>query len=228
MSDVDVVVVGLGPGGEAVATRLAQAGLEVVAVDRRLVGGEGPYYACVPTKMMVRAADVLAEGRRIPGLAGSSTVVSDWAPVHARIRDEATADWNDEAAVNRLKEAGATFVRGTARLTGPRQVDVDGTTYTGGRGVVLNAGTEPAAPPIEGLAGTPYWTNRDALRTAELPGSLAVIGGGPVGAERAQAFRRFGARVTLVEVADRILAPLEPEASKVVADAFAEEGIDVL
>src|SRR3954452_24703228 len=111
-NEVDVVVVGLGPGGEAVATQLAKAGLDVLGVDRHLVGGECPYYGCIPTKMMVRAAEVLAEGRRIPGLAGDSTVTSDWGPVHARIRDEATTDWDDQAAVDRLKQAGVTFVRG--------------------------------------------------------------------------------------------------------------------
>jgi pyruvate/2-oxoglutarate dehydrogenase complex dihydrolipoamide dehydrogenase (E3) component len=206
MSDVDVVVVGLGPGGEAVATQLAQAGLDVVAVDRRLVGGECPYYACVPTKMMVRGSDVLAEGRRVPDLAGASTVTSDWSPVHARIRDEATSDWDDQAAVERLQKAGVRFVRGEARLTGQRQVQVDGTTYTASRGVVLNTGTEPAVPPIEGLADTPYWTNRDVTRLGELPGSLLVIGGGAVGVHPVrrggdgprrgrQAARRRGARV---------------------------------
>jgi pyruvate/2-oxoglutarate dehydrogenase complex dihydrolipoamide dehydrogenase (E3) component len=228
MNDVDVVVVGLGPGGEAVATRLARAGLEVVAVDRRLVGGECPYFACVPTKMMVRAADVLAEGRRIPGLAGSSTVTSDWAPVHGRVRDEATADWNDEAAVNRLKEAGATFARGTARLTGPRQVDVEGATYTARRGVVLNTGTEPAVPPIEGLADTPYWTNRDVARLAELPGSLLVIGGGAVGVELVQTFARFGVAVTVVEGGDRILAAEEPESSELLTGVLESEGVEIL
>ena len=122
--EVDVVVVGLGPGGESVAAQLGQAGLEVVGVDRRLVGGECPYYGCIPSKMVIRAADVLAEGRRIPGLAGESTVTSDWSPVHARIRDEATTDWDDQIAVDRLVKAGVTFVRGAARLTGPRTVDV--------------------------------------------------------------------------------------------------------
>ena len=130
MTDVDVVVVGLGPGGESVATQLAQAGLSVVAVDRRLVGGECPYYGCIPSKMVIRAADVLAEGRRIPDFAGRSTVTSDWAPVHARIRDEATTDWDDQIAVDRLKDAGAEVVHGEARLTGPRTVEVNGTSYT--------------------------------------------------------------------------------------------------
>ncbi len=225
---VDVVVIGLGPGGEAVATQLAQAGLSVVGVDRRLVGGECPYYGCVPSKMMVRAADALAEARRVPGLAGQSTVTPDWSPVHARIRDEATTDWDDQIAVDRLVAAGVTFVRGSARLTGPRQVEVDGTTYAAARGVVLNTGTEPVAPPIEGLADTPYWTNRDAVQVETLPASLIVIGGGAIGAEMAQAFARFGVQVTVLEVADRLLAPEEPESSRLLADVFARDGIQVL
>jgi pyruvate/2-oxoglutarate dehydrogenase complex dihydrolipoamide dehydrogenase (E3) component len=227
MTDVDVVVVGLGPGGESVATQLAQAGLDVVAVDRRLVGGECPYYGCIPSKMMIRAADVLAEGRRIPAFSGTSTVTSDWGPVHARIRDEATDDWDDQVAVDRLKSAGAEVVHGAARLSGARSVEVDGTTYTARRGVVLNPGTEPTAPPIDGLADTPFWTNRDACRLAELPGSLIVIGGGPIGAEMSQAFARFGVHVTVLEGADRILAPEEPESSKLVTDVFEREGIEV-
>ena len=225
---VDVVVVGLGPGGESLATQLARAGLDVVGVDRRLVGGECPYYGCVPSKMMIRASDVVAEARRVPDLAGESTVTPDWAPVHARIRDEATADWDDQAAVDRLVEAGVTFVRGAAALTGERTVQVGGTTYVASRGVVLNTGTEPSAPPIDGLADTPYWTNRDAVRLADLPGSLIVVGGGAIGAELGQAFSRFGVRVTVLEVAGRILAPEEPEASSLVADVFGQEGIQVL
>src|SRR6478609_3463524 len=147
----DVVVIGLGPGGEATATELAKAGLDVVGIDERLVGGECPYFGCIPSKMVIRAANLLADGRRIDGRAGSADVRPDWTPVHARIRDEATDDWDDEVAVQRLEKAGATFVRGPARLTGPRTVEVDGRTYTASTGVVLNTGTEPAAPPIDGL-----------------------------------------------------------------------------
>ena len=226
--DVDVVVIGLGPGGEAVATQLAQAGLEVVGVDRRLVGGECPYFACVPTKMMVRGADALAEARRVPDLAGRSTVTSDWSPVHARIRDEATTDWDDQGAVDRIEEAGVRFVRGTARLCGPGAVEVDGERIEVRRGIVLNTGTEPAVPPIEGLADTPYWTNRDAAQATDLPGSLVVVGGGPIGAELAQVFARFGVAVTVLEVADRLLAPEEPEASALLGEVFGQEGIEVL
>jgi pyruvate/2-oxoglutarate dehydrogenase complex dihydrolipoamide dehydrogenase (E3) component len=225
---VDVVVVGLGPGGESAATQLAKAGLQVVGIERRLVGGECPYYGCIPSKMVIRAADALQEGRRIPELAGTSTVEPDWTPVHVRIRDEATDDWDDQVAVDRLVKAGVAFVRGAARLTGPRQVHVGGTTYTASKGVLLNTGTEPSEPPIDGLANTPYWTNRDALYVDRLPGSLIVIGGGAIGAELAQAFARFGVQVTVLEAADRILAPEEPEASRIVAGAFGREGFQVL
>jgi pyruvate/2-oxoglutarate dehydrogenase complex dihydrolipoamide dehydrogenase (E3) component len=228
MTDCDVVVVGLGPGGESVASTLAKAGLEVVGVDERLVGGECPYFGCIPSKMMVRAADLLAEGRRIPELAGASTVTADWSQVATRIRDEATDGWDDAVAVARLEKAGVTFVRGHARLTGSRTVEVDGRTFTAGKGVVLNTGTAPGVPPIDGLADTPYWTNRDAVRLEELPGSMVVIGGGAIGAELAQAFSRYGVRVTVLEAADRLLAPEEPEASALVADVFGREGIEVL
>ena len=227
-NDVDVVVLGLGPGGEAVATRLAGAGLNVVAVDERLVGGECPYFGCIPTKMMVRAAHVLAEGRRVPGLAGDSTLTPSWAPVAQRISEEATDGWDDTVAVERLETAGVTFVRGHGRLTGARTVEVAGRTFVAARGVVLNTGTEPALPPIDGLAESPYWTNRDAVRATELPASMVVIGGGAVGAELCQAFARFGVAVTLLESADRILVVEEPEASRVVTEAFAREGIQVL
>ncbi len=224
----DVVVIGLGPGGEATATQLAQAGLSVVAVDERLVGGECPYFGCIPSKMIVRASDVLGEAGRVSGFAGTAEVQPDWAPVHARIRDEATDDWNDQVAVDRLEDAGARFVRGHAQLDGERTVVVGDERFEAKRGVVLNPGTAPSAPPIDGLADTPYWTNRDILRIESVPGSLIVIGGGAIGAELSQALSRFGVRVTVLEVADRLLAPEEPEASALIADVFAQEGIQVL
>jgi pyruvate/2-oxoglutarate dehydrogenase complex dihydrolipoamide dehydrogenase (E3) component len=227
-NEVDVVVVGLGPGGEALASSLAKAGLTVVAVDERLVGGECPYFGCVPSKMMIRAADLLAEGRRIPGMAGTSVIDADWAPVATRIADEATDHWNDEVAVDRLVDAGAQFVRGHARLAGDRTVEVGDQTFVAKRGVVLNTGTSPGVPPIDGLADTPYWTNRDAVQLTDLPASLLVIGGGSIGCELGQAFSRFGVAVSVVEVADRILALEEPESSKVVSEAFGRDGIQVL
>jgi pyruvate/2-oxoglutarate dehydrogenase complex dihydrolipoamide dehydrogenase (E3) component len=225
---VDVVVLGLGPGGEFLAAEAARAGLEVVGVDERLVGGECPYYACIPSKMVIRAANSLAESRRVGELAGSAQDSPDWSVVARRIREEATDDWHDTVAVRRLEDAGVTFVRGHGRLAGPGVVEVGDRRLVARRGVVLNTGTTPSAPPVDGLADTPYWTNRDALRAEEAPNSLAVIGGGAIGVELAQAFSRFGTRVTVVEVGDRLLAASEPEASEAVAASFAREGIRVL
>lgn len=225
--EVDVIVVGLGPGGEAVASKLAQAGLDVVGIENRLVGGECPYYGCIPTKMMIRAGDALTEGRRIRQLAGTSTVTPDWSPVAQRIADEATTDWDDQIAVDRLTDAGATFVRGQGRLAGPRTVTVDDQTFTARTGVVLNTGTDPAVPPIDGLADSPYWTNREAVQLKELPASLIVIGGGAIGLELTQMFARFGVEVTVVEAADRLLPPEEPESGELLAEVLRREGVEV-
>ncbi len=231
VDNVDVVVVGLGPGGEYAAQKLAEAGLSVVGVERGLVGGECPFYGCIPSKMMIRASDALAEARRAATLAGETDVRPDWDLVATRIDKQATNHWNDESHATRLAEAGVRVVRGHGRLDGPGRVVVDdgaGTqTFVAARGVVLNAGTEPATLPIDGLAETPYLTNREVMRLAELPESLVVVGGGPIGAELTQVFARFGVRVTLLEVADRILGPEEPEASEVIHRVLAEDGVDV-
>jgi len=231
--ETDLIVVGLGPGGESLASQAATAGLRVVAVDKHLVGGECPYYGCIPSKMMLRAADALAEARRAGELAGTVSVEPDWAPVARRVRDEATADWDDAVAVERLERAGATVLHGVGRLDGPRRVVVtapDGSTqaFTATRGVVLNPGTRPAEPAIEGLAGTPYWTNREVMRTSEVPEALIVLGGGPIGCELAQVFARFGARVTIVQRGPRLLPADEPEASALLRDVLEGEGVRVI
>lgn len=232
-TEVDVVVVGLGPGGEAVATGAARAGLEVVAVDKHLVGGECPYYGCIPTKMMVRAAGLVAEAEHAGRLAGEVRIQPSFEPVARRIREDATTDWDDTAAVRRLEDAGATVQHGLGRLDGPGRVVVtapDGTTTTWSarRGIVLNPGTRPAAPPVDGLAGTPYWTNRDAVQVRDLPDDLIVLGGGPIGCELAQVFARFGVQVSIVQSAPRLVPADEPAAGELLAEIFEGEGIRVL
>ena len=223
----DVVVIGMGPGGEALVARLAAAGLDVVAVEKELVGGECPYWGCIPSKMVIRAANALAEARRVPGLAGTAATSPDFSLVSRRIRDEATDNWDDTVAADRITDAGARLVRGHGRLDGDRRVQVGDDVYVASTGVVLNTGTSAATPPILGLADTPFWTNRGILATETAPASMIVIGGGPIGLEMAQAFSRFGTEVTVLEVGPRILAVEEPESSELLTGVFEAEGIGV-
>jgi pyruvate/2-oxoglutarate dehydrogenase complex dihydrolipoamide dehydrogenase (E3) component len=223
----DVVVLGLGPGGEEVAGRLAEAGLAVVGIEKELLGGECPYWGCVPSKMMIRAANLLAEAGRVDQMAGTATVRPDWAPVARRIREEATNTWDDKVAVDRFVGKGGRFVRGEAVVSGYGRVRVGDREIEASQGIVIATGTVPVIPPVPGLKGLPYWTNRDAIATEEVPESLLVLGGGAIGLELAQVFARFGARVTVVEGAPRLVPMEEPEASEMIADVFTAEGIEV-
>ena len=228
---VDAVVVGMGPAGEEVAGRLADAGLDVVGVDQRLLGGECPYWGCIPSKIMVRAAGLVAEAHRITGMSGTAMVHPDWRPV-ARHVQEATDHWNDKVAVDRFTARGGRFLRGRGRLTAPGEVTVE--TAEGGeavlrpsRAVVIAIGSEPAVPPLPGLVSTPYWTNREAIEAAELPGSLLVLGGGSIGLELGQAMLRFGTAVTVVEVAPRLLGPEEPEVDELLMRVLTGDGLEI-
>ena len=228
---VDVVVLGLGPGGEYAANKLGRAGLEVIGVDESLVGGECPFFGCTPSKLMIRAADVLAEARRVDGLAGRVEVTPDWSQVADRVA-RTTNDWHDHGHVERLEASGVRIVRGHGRLDGPGRVvviDSDGATsvLVARKGVILNTGSRPATLPIDGLHATPYWTNREVVKIAELPASLIVIGGGSIGCELTQTFARFGVDVTLLEGADRIMAHEEPETSEVIERVLSADGVHV-
>src|ERR1700689_4014615 len=217
----------MGPGGEDVAEKLAAAGLSVAAVEAHLVGGECPYWGCVPSKMMIRAANLLAEGRRIPGMAGSCAVTPDWAPVAHRIRAEATDNWDDTVAADRFTGKGGRLFRGLGRISAPGEVTVGSDVLRARRGVIIATGTVPAVPPIPGLSGTPYWTNHQAIETEQVPASLIVLGGGAIGTELAQVFSRFGAAVTVVEALGQLLPPEEPESGTLLAAVFGREGIVV-
>jgi pyruvate/2-oxoglutarate dehydrogenase complex dihydrolipoamide dehydrogenase (E3) component len=236
----DVIVLGLGPGGGEVAERLAEAGQRVLGIESHLVGGECPYYGCIPSKMIVRAAATLSEAGRVNQLAGSAETTPDYRKPADRIRTEATDDWNDQVAVDRLRKLGGHFVRGFGRITGRNDdgkatVEVDGRSFVADS-LVIATGTAPALPPIPGLADLTadglspdglVWTNREVLQIRQAPASLIVIGGGAVGTELSQGIARFGVRVTQLESADRILAVEEPEASAVVSSVLQREGIDV-
>jgi pyruvate/2-oxoglutarate dehydrogenase complex dihydrolipoamide dehydrogenase (E3) component len=224
---VEAIVLGMGPGGEEVAGRLAAAGMRVIGIDDRLVGGECANYGCVPTKMMVRAADLVAEANRVDGTAGAASVTPDWSPVATRIR-EATDDWDDTAAVERFERKGGTFVRGRGRITATDTVTVGDDTYRATEALVVATGTVPAVPPIDGLADTPFWTNRDVVRAEQVPASLVVLGGGAIGCELVQVFRRFGSQVAVVEAADRLLPSEEPDAGERLAAVLAREGVTVV
>lgn len=227
MRETDFVVVGLGPAGESIGAQLAKGGKGVIGIEASLVGGECPYWGCVPSKMAIRAANALAETKRVNELAGTANATPDWAPVAKRIREQATDNWNDQVAVDRFTDAGGEFIRGRATITGPGKVEVNGEEVTAKEGIILATGTMAAVPPIEGLADTPYWTNHHIIETEVIPSSLIVLGGGPIGLEMAQVMSRFGADVKVIEGTERLLPRNEPEASEVVREAFETEGIAV-
>lgn len=223
----DVIVIGMGPGGESVGGQLGEAGLNVIGIEANLVGGECPYYGCIPSKMMIRAANTLAEVGHVEGLAGSATATPDWAPVAQRIREQATANWDDQIAVDRFVGKGGTFVRGRGVITAPKTVQVGDDTYVASKGIVIATGTQALVPPIPGLEGTPFWTNKEIVQVEELPASMIVLGGGVIGLELGQALSRFGVKVSVVEGEERLLSNFEPEVGDALKETLTNGGIDI-
>ncbi|HLH69880.1 MAG TPA: NAD(P)/FAD-dependent oxidoreductase [Candidatus Dormibacteraeota bacterium] len=226
--EFDVVCLGGGVCGEAVAAELSGSGLTLAVVEERLVGGECPYWGCVPSKTMLRSAEVVAEAKRARELAAARVEVETDFHRVARRTALMARGWDDTGAATALARQGAVLIRGRGTLTGPRRVEVEGTQLIAHRGVVVCTGTVPVLPALPGLETVDPWTNREAVRTGELPPSLLVLGGGAVGVELAQAFARFGSQVTVVEGADRLLPSEEPEAGALLRRHLESEGIRVV
>jgi dihydrolipoamide dehydrogenase len=228
VSEHDVIVLGAGPAGEVASGLLADEGLDVAVVERELVGGECAYWACMPSKALLRPGELLAEDRRVPGV---PTGELDAGRVLTR-RDQVIHDLSDASQLPWLEDRGITLYRGQARFDGPRTIAVEardgaGETLTARRAVIIAVGSGAAIPPLPGLREIAPWTNREATTAKQVPSSMMVLGGGAVGCELAQAWSSLGSHITLVESMDGLLPGAEPFAGKLVAESLQEQGVEL-
>ena len=222
---MSVVVLGAGSTGEAfvAALRRLEADVPIAIVERKLVGGECSYYACMPTKALLRPGEALAAARNVPGAAEAATGSLDTERVFWH-RDQVTSGWDDSGQESFLTELDVELIRGEGRVVEPGLVRVDDRDLPYEK-LVIATGSVAAIPSIPGLAESACWTNRDATTTREIPESIVVLGAGPVGCELAQFFRRLGSRVALVDIADHVLPRDDPEVAGILQEALAGEDI---
>ena len=216
----DAVVIGAGPAGEVALDTLVANGMRLALVERELIGGECGYWACIPTKTLLRPPEAQSESRRV---AGVSTPAFDW-PRIADYRDWMIRNLDDSKQVAGYEARGVTVIKGSGRISGPGRVDVDGRVLETEH-VIVATGSDPIVPPIEGLEEAGYWTNREATTLHEIPASTVVIGSGPVGVEVGQMLARFGSAVTLVDIHDRPMSKEDPRVGALVRKALEEDGV---
>jgi pyruvate/2-oxoglutarate dehydrogenase complex dihydrolipoamide dehydrogenase (E3) component len=222
----DVIVIGAGPAGEVLAGRLADKGYEVAIAEAELVGGECSYYACMPSKALLRPAQALAEARRVPGAAEAARGSLDVAAALER-RDAIVGHLDDAGQVPWLESRGIELIRGHGRLEGERRVRVGAELYEARRAVVIAVGSAAALPPIPGLSGAAPWTNREITTTEQVPDRLIVLGGGVVGVEMADAFTSLGSQVIVIEAEQRLISREEPFAAEELRAQLSERGVDI-
>ncbi len=219
----DAIVVGAGPAGETVASLAVGQGFRTALVEQELVGGECAYWACIPSKTLLRPAEVRHEAELAPGTSAPEQRFSEV----AKYRDHMIRNLDDREQIESYEKQGIRVFKGPATFTSPREVEVGGTVLQSER-IVIATGSEPLIPPIDGLAEAGYWTNRDATTLSEVPESVIVLGGGPaVGIELAQLLRRFGSEVQLLEASERLLAREDPRVSALLLDSLREDGVGV-
>lgn len=218
----DAAVIGAGPAGEVAVSRLAAAGMRVALIERELVGGECAYWACIPSKTLLRPPEARAEARRAAGVAEPSLSFSEI----AAYRDEMIRYLDDSAQVQGYREMGVSVHKGVARALGPGRLEVGGEVIRAER-IIVATGSEQPAPPIEGLAEAGYWTNRQATTSGEIPESLVVLGGGPVGVELGQLYQRLGAQVTIVQSGEGLVSREDAAVGDLMAGVLSEEGVVV-
>jgi len=221
--EFDVVVIGAGAPGEVIAGRLGEAGVSVAIVEERLVGGECSFYACMPSKALLRPLEIRAEAARVKGVEVGALDV----PAVLARRDEVVHDLDDSSQIPWLTDRGVTLVRGHGRLAGERRVTVGDQTLVARKAVVVATGSSGTIPPVPGLAEARPWTNVEATTAKQVPGRLAICGGGVVGVEMAQAWASLGSQVTLIHRGTRLIEREEPFAGEQVADALREYGVDL-
>ena len=218
----DVVVMGAGPAGEVAVSRLNGQGLKVALVERELVGGECGYWACIPSKTLLRPPEARSEAERAAGVAAPEL---SW-PEVAAYRDTMIRHLDDSAQVSGYRSEGVDVFKGEARIARPGQVEVNEQRLETDR-IIVATGSDASIPPVDGLKEAGYWTNREATTLSEIPDSIVVLGGGPVGVELGQFMRRFGARVTIVEHGERLLSREDPAVGELVAQTLRDEGIEI-